>query len=140
MDSDGGNHLVTGDGRAFERLHALVRKGYKPVLGTDEAGAGAVRLTHIARTHDLILHGDGLVEPVRDRLPRHKRRLPALPDIGSETDADQVRFLQFVEAIPRPTLRDKTRRWRTKWIYGPLFLAVLWGLSLLFTALLMDGM
>ena len=126
-------------GRSFERLHALVRKGYKPVLGTDDAGSDAVRLTHIARTHDLILHGSGAIEPVLDRLPRHKRRLPALADIGVATDADQVRFLQFVEAIPRPTLRDRTRKWRTRWVYGPLFLAVLWGLSLLFTVMISGG-
>ena len=130
---------AAGDSRAFDRLHALVRKGYKAELGSDAAG-GAIRLTHLARTPDLILHGDGTVEEVADRIPRHKRRLPALAPIPAERDADQVRFLQFVETVPRATLRDRTRRWRTKWVYGPLFIAVLWGLSLMFTALLVDGL
>lgn len=127
------------ESRTFERLHALVRKGYTPVLGTDEAGPDAVRLTHIAATPDLILHQDGRVEPIRDRLPRHKRRLPALADIGNQDDADQVRFLQFVDGVPKATFRDRTRKWRTRWVYGPLFLFALWSVSLLFTALLLDG-
>ena len=126
-------------GRSFERLHALARKGYKPVLGTDEAGAGAIRLTHIGRTPDLILHEDGTVEPVRDRLPRYKRKLTPVEDIGAASDGDEVRFLQFVDNIPKTTLGDRTRRWRTRWVYGPLFLIVLWGASLAFTAIILEG-
>lgn len=125
--------------RAFRRLHALVRKGYVAELGRD-AGDGTIRLTHIARTPDLILHGDGSVEEVKDRVARHKRRLPVLAPIPANADADEVRFMQFVDAVPRPTLRDRTRRWRTKWVYGPLFLVALWLLSLLFTGILLDSL
>lgn len=116
-----------------------MRKGYAPVLGTDEAGVDAIRLTHIGRTPDLILHQDGRIEPVRERLPRHKRAIAPIDDIGAEDDADQLRFLRFVETVPKATLRDRTRRWRTKWIYGPLFLLVLCGLSLAFTAIITGG-
>lgn len=132
--------MVTGiEGHAFERLHALVRKGYKPELGSDDA-SGSIRLTHVAAaTPDLILHENGVIEPVVDRIPRHKRRLPTLPTMGAASDADQVAFLRFVEKIPKATLRDRTRRWRTKWVYGPLFLIVICGLALLFTSIIIDG-
>jgi hypothetical protein len=60
-------------------------------------------------------------------------------EIGSEDAASQVAFLTFLDRVPRATLRDRTRRWRTKWVYGPLFLAVLWGISLLITALLANS-
>lgn len=129
-----------GETRSFDRLHALARKGYRPMLGTDEAGDNAIRLTHIGRTPDLILHEDGRVEPVRDRLPRHKRSLAPIDDFGAEDAEEQVRFLRFVETVPKATLRDRTRRWRTRWVYGPLFLLTLWGVSLAFTAFIVENL
>lgn len=124
---------------AFERLHALVRKGYVADLGNDDAG-GAIRLTHLGRTPDLILHADGAIERVVDKVPRHKRALTAPDSIPAGGDSDQVAFLKFVEGVPRATLRDRTRRWRTRYVYTPTFLLVLWGLSLTFTVVLMEGM
>ncbi|QPQ54328.1 hypothetical protein IC614_08155 [Allosphingosinicella flava] len=125
--------------RAFQRLHTLVRKGYVAELGPDR-GEGVICLTHIGLTPDLILHGDGSIEEADDHVPRYKRRLPVLQPIPSEADADQVRFMQFVETIPRTTLRDRTRRWRTKWVYGPLFLLALWIMSAMITVMLVEGL
>ena len=121
---------------AFERLHALARKGYRPEIGSEDAG-GTIALRHLARAPDLLLHADGRVEGLPGRVPRYKRKVDA-PTIPALHDADQIEFLKFLDAVPKARLRDRTRRWRTRWVYLPATLMVLWGLSITLTALIVD--
>jgi hypothetical protein len=123
---------------AFERLHALVRKGYRPEIGSDGAG-GTIALRHLARAPDLLLHADGRVEGLPGRVPHYKRKVDA-PSIPALRDADQIEFLKFLDNVPRPRLRDRTRRWRTRWVYLPASLMAMWGVSIALTALIVDGM
>ncbi len=123
---------------AFDRLHALVRKGYKPEIGTEGAG-GTITLRHLARAPDLLLHADGRIDGLPGRVPHYKRKVPA-PAIPALREADQIEFLKFLDTVPRTRLRDRTRRWRTRWVYLPATLVVLWGLSITLTALIVDGM
>jgi hypothetical protein len=121
---------------AFERLHALARKGYRAEIGSEDA-AGTIALRHLARAPDLLLHADGRVEGLPGRVPRYKRKVDA-PTIPAVHDADQIEFLKFLDAVPKARLRDRTRRWRTRWVYLPATLMVLWGLSITLTALIVD--
>ena len=123
---------------AFERLHALVRKGYRPEIGTEGAG-GTIKLRHLARAPDLLLHGDGSVEGLPGRVPHYKRKVPA-PSIPALREADQIEFLKFLDTVPKARLRDRTRRWRTRWVYLPATLMVLWGVSITLTAIIVGGM
>lgn len=127
------------DTRAFERLHALVRKGYRAEIG-EQAGDDRIVLRHLGKAPDLVLHPDGSIEELQGRVPRHKRKLEVLPRIAADEDADQLRFMKFVEGVSRPRLRDRTRPWRRKYLYIPIGIALFWGLSLLFTAIIMSGM
>ena len=122
--------------RAFERLHALARKGYRPEIGAADAG-GTIALRHIAKAPDLLLHADGRVEGLPGRVPRYKRKVDA-PSIPALRDADQVEFLKFLDTVPRARFRDRTRRWRTRWVYLPATLVVLWGMSITLTALFVN--
>jgi hypothetical protein len=70
-------------------------------------------------------------------VPRYKRKVDA-PTIPALHDADQIEFLKFLDAVPKARLRDRTRRWRTRWVYLPATLMVLWGLSITLTALIVD--
>jgi hypothetical protein len=121
----------------LERLHALVRKGYRPEIGTD-TGSDVVVLRHIGRAPDLILHSDGVVEGLGGRRPRYKREIDAPAPFGAEAATEHLRFMKFLDSIPRPSLRDRTRRWRQKYIYFPLVFAILLGIHLAFTALILD--
>ena len=121
---------------AFERLHALARKGYRPEIGTEDAGA-TIALRHLAKAPDLLLHPDGRVEGLPGRVPRYKRKVDA-PTIPALHDADQIAFLEFLDGVPKARFRDRTRRWRTRWVYLPATLMVLWGLSIGLTALLVN--
>ena len=123
---------------AFDRLHALVRKGYRPEIGAEGAG-GTIALRHLARAPDLILHADGTVEGLPGRVPRYKRKVDA-PSIPALREADQIEFLKFLDTVPKARLRDRTRRWRTRWVYLPATLVVLWGVSITLTAMLVGGM
>jgi hypothetical protein len=118
---------------AFDRLHALVRKGYKPEIGV-ESPNGTIALRHLGKAPDLILHGDGRVEPLGGRIPRHKRKVVEIT-VAAETDAHQVEFLKFVEGVPRPTRWDRTRPLRKKYVYLPTALVAVWGICLTFTAI-----
>ena len=122
---------------AFERLHLLVRKGYVPEIGT-EKGGDTILLRHLGRAPDLVLHSDGLVEGYDGRRPRYKRNLDAPAPIAAERDAEHLRFMKFLDTVPRATLRDRTRPWRTKYIYVPILLIVVWAVCLAFTAALVD--
>jgi hypothetical protein len=108
---------------AFQRLHALVRKGYTTNIGSDER-TDVVVLKHVGRAPDLILRPDGVVEQFDGRRPRYKKsvELEAIP-VGSASD--ELRFLQFTDSIPPPSFRDRTRRWRHKYVYFPAVILAL---------------
>src|SRR5688500_429117 len=63
---------------AIERLHALVRKGYRPEIGTGTATETIV-LRHVGRAPDLVLHADGTVEGHGGRVPRFKKDVDPPP-------------------------------------------------------------
>lgn len=127
--------VVESEATAFERLHALVRKGYRPELGSEDAG-GAIKLHHLGKAPDLVLHNDGTVEDLAARIPRHKRLVREAGNIPAEKVADHLRFMKFLETVPRASLRDRTRPWRKKYIYVPAFGVAFLGLCLSFTAVL----
>ena len=124
---------------AFERLHALARKGYRPKIGAEGAGSSII-LHHLGRAHDLVLHADGTIEELGGRIPRHKRKLELLAPIPAAEDADHLRFMKFLDGVPRATLRDRTRPWRKKYLYVPAAIMAVWGVSLGFTALISNAM
>lgn len=123
---------------AFERLHALARKGYRPEIGAPDAG-GTIALRHLAKAPDLLLHADGKIEGLPGRVPRYKRKVDA-PLLPAVREADQIEFLKFLDTVPKARLRDRTRRWRTRWVYLPASMVVLWGISITLTAVIVGGM
>jgi hypothetical protein len=123
----------------FERLHALVRKGYSAALGT-ETEDGSIILKHLGKAPDLILRPDGTIVEYDGRRPWHKRHVSSPGRIPAERDADHLQFMKFLETVPKATLRDRTRPWRKKYIYVPALLLIFWGLSLLFTVTISGGM
>ena len=122
----------------FERLHALVRKGYAANIGT-ETGTERIVLRHLGKAPDLVLHPNGLVEEHDGRRPMHKRHLNELTPIGADSDSDHLRFMRFLETVPKASLRDRTRPWRHKFVYFPLALFALWMACLAITALILEG-
>ena len=128
---------MEGNGVAFERLHWLVRKGYKPALGAEGAGE-SIALRHLAKAPDLVLHADGSIEGLGGRVPHYKRKIDP-PSIPAEREADQVEFLKFLDTVPRATLIDRTRRLRTRYIYLPIAVAGTWAASIGLTALFTGG-
>lgn len=121
----------------LERLHALVRKGYKPVIGTDTE-TDVVVLRHIGRAPDLLLHSDGRVEPLGGRVPRHKSRVEAPIAFAPDRISEQLRFMKFLDSVPKPSLRDRTRRFRHRYVYLPLVFAVLLAIHLAFTVIIFE--
>ncbi len=109
---------VRNQSSAFERLHALVRKGYSASLGTDSED-GSIVLKHLGRAPDLVLQPDGTVVEYEGFRPRHKRKVPSPGRIPAERDADHLQFMKFLETVPKASLRDRTRPWRKKYIYVP---------------------
>lgn len=122
----------------FERLHALVRKGYKPVIGTDR-DTDAIVLRHLGKAPDLVLHADGSIAPFSGRWPRHKRKVAAPAPFGASQVAEQLRFMQFLEAVPKASLRDRTRPWRHKYVYLPVVGTFLVGIHIACTAMILGG-
>lgn len=122
----------------LERLHALVRKGYRPEIGKGTE-TDLVVLRHLGRAPDLVLHSNGVVEGFGGRVPRFKREIAPPPAIGTDQVGEQLRFMRFLDTIPKPSLRDRTRRWRHKYIYFPLVFVILLGIHLAFTAMIVDG-
>jgi hypothetical protein len=118
---------------AFERLHALVRKGYKAEIGVESPG-GTIALRHLGKAPDLVLHADGRVEPLGGRIPRHKRSVTEIT-VAAGTDAHEVAFLKFLEGVPRPTRWDRTRPLRKKYVYLPTALVAVWGACITITVL-----
>ncbi|GGO95653.1 hypothetical protein [Stakelama pacifica] len=109
----------------LQRLHALVAKGYRPTLGVGD-NIDSIVLRHRARTPDLVLHADGVVEGLGGRLPFYKRDLSLGDPIGAGGDDQQLRFLQLLNAVPRASLRDRTRRFRHRYVYLPLAMGAIW--------------
>lgn len=134
----GGSVTVINQAPVFERLHALVRKNYIADLGADD-GSGTLVLRHLGRAPDIVLHANGVIEPLDVRQPRHKRGLDALERIGADGDADHLRFMRFLDTVPPPSLRDRTRPWRRKYVYFPAVLMVTWGICIGFTAAVFGG-
>lgn len=121
---------------ALERLHALVRKGYRPEIGTGTATETIV-LRHLGRAPDLVLHADGTVEGHGGRVPRFKRDVEPPPAFATSL-AEQLRFMKFLDSVPKASLWDRTRRFRQKYVYLPVAFAILVAINLVFTALIMD--
>jgi hypothetical protein len=126
-----------GTSPALQRLHALVRKGYKPEIGTDAAHEVIV-LRHRGKAPDLVLHSDGLVEGLGGRVPMYKRNVEAPEPFRPNPLMEELRFIKFLESVRRPTLRDRTRRLRHRFIYFPLVVAILMGLQLAFIAMIVE--
>lgn len=122
----------------LERLHALVRKGYRPEIGADTA-TDLIVLRHVGRAPDLVLHSDGTVEGYDGRRPLYKRNIDAPAPFAAGDLREQLRFMRFVDSIPRATLRDRTRRFRQRYVYFPLVVAILLAIHLAFTAIILDG-
>lgn len=116
----------------FERLHALVRKGYVAEIGT-ATGTEIIVLRHLGKAPDLVLRSNGVVEGHDGRRPWHKRTIDAPAAIGADGDAEHLRFMKFLDTVPPPTFRDRTRPWRHKYVYFPAVLVLLWGLCLALT-------
>ena len=122
----------------LERLHALVRKGYRPEIGKD-TDTDVLILRHLGKAPDLVLHSDGLVEPLGGRWARHKRHIVPPAPFGAADLGEQLRFMRFLDTVPRASLRDRTRKWRHRYVYLPLVFAILLGIHLAFTAMIVDG-
>lgn len=134
-----GELLHDADMPAFERLHALVRKGYIPNIGA-ESSTDVIQLRHLGKAPDLVLHADGAIEPLEGRLPRHKKRIQTPAPIAAERDADHLKFMKFLETVPPPSLRDRTRPFRKKYLYVPAVLIAIWAICFMFTVIVVNGM
>lgn len=119
---------------AVERLHALVRKGYAPDFGTGTA-TDLVVLRHVGPAPDLVLRADGVVAGYEGRIPRFKRHVEPPAAFGVEL-AEQLRFMKFLDSVPKASLRDRTRRFRHKYVYLPVAFALLVALNLAITAMI----
>lgn len=119
---------------AVERLHALVRKGYFPEIGTGTA-TDLIVLRHCGRAPDLVLHADGIVAGYEGRVPRYKRDVDPPPAFGTGL-AEQLRFMKFLDSVPKASLWDRTRRVRHKYVYLPVAFAVLVAVHIAITALI----
>lgn len=119
---------------AVERLHALVRRGYAPDFGNGTA-TDLVVLRHVGPAPDLVLHSDGVVSGFEGRIPRFKRHVDPPSAFGVEL-AEQLRFMKFLDSVPKASLRDRTRRFRHKYVYLPIAFALLVALNLAITALI----
>jgi hypothetical protein len=122
---------------AIERLHALVRKGYRPEIGTGTA-TDLIVLRHVGRAPDLVLHADGAVEGQSGRVPRYKRDVEP-PAAFAVSLAEQLRFMKFLDSVPKASLWDRSRRFRHKYVYVPLAFAMLVALHIFITTIVMGG-
>ena len=113
--------------RTFERLFALVKKGYSPDL--EETFSGAIWLRHPSRRckhPKLYLYPNGLVvSPGSSDDFRFYR-----------DDEDEAKFQKFLRTVPMPTLLDRTRAWRTNVAAWGIIAAVWGGSALLISVVL----
>ena len=113
---------------AFERLHALARKGYVAQIGAEPA-AGGILLHHPGDGPDLVLHPDGTLEtPGGQALHRDPTEEPGC--ILARDELDQRKFARFLERLPPPG--KKRGRWRKRFL-TLIFLLMVWGLSIFLT-------
>jgi hypothetical protein len=122
---------------ALERLHALVRKGYRPEIGTGTETETIV-LRHVGRAPDLVLHSNGVVEGYEGRVPRYKRDVEPPPAFAADL-GEQLRFMRFLDSVPRAGLWDRTRRFRHRYVYVPVAFAVLVALNLFISAVILSN-
>jgi hypothetical protein len=122
----------------LERLHALVRRGYTAELGSP-GNADRVVLRHLGLAPDLVLHSNGDLEGLDARRPRYKRHLEPPARIGGDTDADQLRFMRFLDTVPPTTFWHRNRPWRKKYVYLPIVLILVWCACIALTGLLVNS-
>lgn len=113
--------------KTFERLYALVKKGYRPNLEQDFYGA--IWLEHPSKRckHPLLfLYPSGLVvsSGKSDDFRFHR------------DEEDEPEFQKFLRTIPQPTLWDRTRAWRINIGAWAIIVAVCGGSALLAYGLL----
>lgn len=119
----------------LERLHALVRRGYKAELGTS-GNPDRLVLRHLGLAPDLVLHANGDLEGLDARRPRYKRHIEPPAPIGGDTDADHLRFMRFLDTVPQATFWHRNRPWRKKYLYLPAVLVVVWLVCVMLTVVL----
>lgn len=122
----------------LERLHALVRRGYKAEMGTS-GNPDRVVLRHLGLAPDLVLHANGDLEGLDARRPRYKRDIDPPAPIGGDSDADHLRFMRFLDTVPAVTFWHRNRPWRKKYLYLPAVLVIVWLACVLLTALIFGG-
>ena len=126
------------EARVFERLHALVRKGYVAELGKGHP-SGGIMLRHLGKAHDLLLHPDGTIEALEGRVPLHKRSVKWPAPIPAADSGDQLEFMRYVETIPRAKWLERTRPFRQKYIYVPVGMMIFLGMMLALSAIILDS-
>lgn len=123
---------------AFDRLRALVRRGYVADMEAEGPGGGML-LRHPAAP-DIVLYPDGAVESIA-RKRRGRERVTSLTGdlIPAENASDERRFARFLERLPEGAQRaDPPRKWRKRFVVIFLLLAV-WLVSLFLTIALVNG-
>jgi hypothetical protein len=111
---EGDGERVRGDEVAFERLHALVARGYVPELGTSESLT--IRLDHPSkkvRYETLILDANGDVHAP----------LAAVGD-GEFFADERAKFQNFLRTIPYPNWWERTRFARDKMVVWTVVMAL----------------
>ena len=119
----------------LERLHALVRRGYKAEMGAS-GNPDRLVLRHLGLAPDLVLHANGDLEGLDARRPRYKRDIDPPAPIGGESDADHLRFMRFLDTVPPVTFWHRNRPWRKKYLYLPAVLVIVWLACVMLTALI----
>ncbi len=122
----------------LERLHALVRRGYTAELGA-HGNPDQVVLRHLGLAPDLVLHANGDLEGLDARRPRFKRHIDPPAPIGGGTDADHLRFMRFLDTVPKATFWHRNRPWRKKYLYLPAVLVVVWLVCVMLTVMLLGN-
>jgi hypothetical protein len=128
----------TAPSPVLERLHALVRRGYTPEIGTP-GNPDRVVLRHLGLAPDLVLHADGELEGLDARRPRFKRDIEPPARIGAVADSDHLRFMRFLDTVPPATFWHRNRPWRKKYLYLPAVLIIVWLACVSLTALLFSN-
>jgi hypothetical protein len=130
--------IPAGTSPVLERLHALVRRGYKAEMGAS-GNPDRVVLRHLGLAPDLVLHANGDLEGLDARRPRYKRDIDPPAPIGGDTDADHLRFMRFLDTVPPVTFWHRNRPWRKKYLYLPAVLVIVWLACVMLTGLIFGG-
>lgn len=122
---------VEDEGLGFERLHALVRGGYVPQIGT-EAVDSSIVLDHQGKGPRLRLFADGAIQVLDRRYPVH-----AEGDrfrIRADDEANYRRLALLVESKPR----KRATRWLKRFFLLALVLTF-WMFSVALTIAITAG-